>query len=299
MTEFDPTNVKDETKTKIDQFIEYHLKKNNRLVFITSGGSTVPLEAKTVRFIDNFSMGTRGSVSAEQFIKKNYAVLFLHRKRSLTPYERKFHNTNLLDLMHYTDESHESFQFETTNKINMKELFDTYNDVKEKNLLLKVEYNTIFDYLSLLDYTSNAIKSLKSSALVYLAAAVSDFYIPKNELPTHKIQSGSGNLILDLKPVPKCMGKLKAGWCPDAYIVSFKLETDISLLNSKCKRSLDKYKQDLVVGNILEDRKNSVSIMKANGEVTVLNLASGVEEIEEQIIEFLANAHTEFINSNE
>ena len=95
------------------------------------------------------------------------------------------------------------------------------------------------------------------------------------------------------------MGKLKAGWCPDAYIVSFKLETDISLLNSKCKRSLDKYKQDLVVGNILEDRKNSVSIMKANGEVTVLNLASGVEEIEEQIIEFLANAHTEFINSNE
>ena len=106
-------------------------------------------------------MGTRGSVSAEQFIKKNYAVLFLHRKRSLTPYERKFHNTNLLDLMHYTDESHESFQFETTNKINMKELFDTYNDVKEKNLLLKVEYNTIFDYLSLLDYTSNAIKSLK------------------------------------------------------------------------------------------------------------------------------------------
>ena len=29
MTEFDPTNVKDETKTKIDQFIEYHLKVMN------------------------------------------------------------------------------------------------------------------------------------------------------------------------------------------------------------------------------------------------------------------------------
>ena len=31
------------------------------LVLITSGGTTVPLEAKTVRFIDNFSSGSRGA----------------------------------------------------------------------------------------------------------------------------------------------------------------------------------------------------------------------------------------------
>lgn len=148
-------------------------------------------------------------------------------------------------------------------------------------------------------HSINKLKFILSSALVYLAAAVSDFYIPKNKLPTHKIQSGSGNLVLDLKPVPKCLGNLKSNWCPEAYIVSFKLETDISLLNSKCKRSLEKYKQDLVVGNILEDRKNSVSIMKSNGEVTVLNLAPGVEEIEEQIIEFLVNSHSEFIFKNQ
>lgn len=29
MTEFDATNVKNETKTKIDQFIKYHLEVNN------------------------------------------------------------------------------------------------------------------------------------------------------------------------------------------------------------------------------------------------------------------------------
>jgi len=30
-----------------------------------SGGTTVPLESRTVRYIDNFSVGTRGATSAE------------------------------------------------------------------------------------------------------------------------------------------------------------------------------------------------------------------------------------------
>lgn len=35
------------------------------VLFAQSGGTTVPLESRTVRFIDNFSAGTRGSSSAE------------------------------------------------------------------------------------------------------------------------------------------------------------------------------------------------------------------------------------------
>lgn len=38
------------------------------LVVVTSGGTTVPLERNCVRFIDNFSRGTRGALSAEQFL---------------------------------------------------------------------------------------------------------------------------------------------------------------------------------------------------------------------------------------
>ncbi len=42
----------------------------------------VPLEKQTVRFIDNFSAGTRGATSAEYFLddKADYAVIFLHRQ---------------------------------------------------------------------------------------------------------------------------------------------------------------------------------------------------------------------------
>ena len=38
------------------------------VVCVTSGGTTVPLERNCVRFIDNFSGGTRGALSAEEFL---------------------------------------------------------------------------------------------------------------------------------------------------------------------------------------------------------------------------------------
>lgn len=61
----------------------------------------VPLENQTVRFIDNFSAGTRGAVSAEKFLENGYAVIFMHRQFSLQPYSRHYtHSTNgFLDYM--------------------------------------------------------------------------------------------------------------------------------------------------------------------------------------------------------
>lgn len=36
-----------------------------RIVCVTSGGTTVPLEQRCVRYIDNFSSGNRGAASTE------------------------------------------------------------------------------------------------------------------------------------------------------------------------------------------------------------------------------------------
>ena len=50
--------------------MKYHLEHSHkRIALVTSGGTTVPLENNTVRFIDNFSAGTRGATSAECFRK--------------------------------------------------------------------------------------------------------------------------------------------------------------------------------------------------------------------------------------
>ena len=40
-----------------------------KFVFLTSGGTSVPLEKNTVRYIENFSTGKRGSLLVEYFLK--------------------------------------------------------------------------------------------------------------------------------------------------------------------------------------------------------------------------------------
>lgn len=52
--------------------------QGRRVVLVTSGGTKVPLEARPVRFLDNFSSGRRGATSAEAFLAAGYGVLFLY-----------------------------------------------------------------------------------------------------------------------------------------------------------------------------------------------------------------------------
>lgn len=62
-----------------------HRKEQLQIVLVTSGGTTVPLEKNTVRFLDNFSTGSRGSKSVECFLEEKHAVIFLYRASSVQP----------------------------------------------------------------------------------------------------------------------------------------------------------------------------------------------------------------------
>jgi phosphopantothenate---cysteine ligase (ATP) len=154
-----------------------------------------------------------------------------------------------------------------------------------ENRLLTVPFRTVEDYLHKLEVIAKSVNACHSLALFFLAAAVSDFYIPANERVQHKIQSSSdvknsrkgdyGNdtgggsdttddgagLVLHLKPVPKTIGKLRTAWAPHAFCVSFKLETDMALLRKKAERAVQKYGCHMVIGNILETRHDTVWIL--------------------------------------
>ncbi len=84
---------------QMSSFVSLHSSLDRRICLVTSGGTTVPFEKNTVRFLDNFSQGTRGAASAEQFLEEEeeassereegaYAVVFLHRQGSLRPFRR-------------------------------------------------------------------------------------------------------------------------------------------------------------------------------------------------------------------
>jgi len=272
------------------EFINHHAASGRRVVLVTSGGTTVPLERQTVRFIDNFSAGTRGATSAEYFLEAGYAVIFLHRQFSLLPYSRHYsHATDcFLDFLHEGPDG--SVVANDQYREKMVKVLRQYNSAKQKNLLLTLPFTTINDYLFVLREIAQLMRPLGPTGLLYLAAAVSDFFVPPERMVEHKIQStnatdnkieknGNGaslpdedeevfdnfdsspavprskRLIVDLDPVPKFLKNLVDGWAPEGMIVSFKLETDPEILIHKAQYSLDRYQHHLVIGNLLSTRK--------------------------------------------
>ncbi|KAI5464202.1 DNA/pantothenate metabolism flavoprotein [Mariannaea sp. PMI_226] len=288
-------------KALANDFITAHGAAGRRVVLVTSGGTTVPLEKQTVRFIDNFSAGTRGATSAEYFLEAGYAVIFLHRQFSLLPYSRHYsHATDcFLDFLTETSDGGITVRREDENK--MRDVLRKYHQARDNNMLLMLPFVTIVDYLHELREIARLMRPLGPSGLLYLAAAVSDFFVPPDRIAEHKIQStnavagrGSNNsnnkaavaedeetfdnfdsspsvprskrLIIDLDPVPKFLTNLVDGWAPEGMVVSFKLETDPSILVHKARYSLDRYQHHLVIGNLLSTRKWEVVFVSPGRE---------------------------------
>lgn len=265
------------------EFISRHAEEGRRVVLVTSGGTTVPLEAQTVRYIDNFSAGTRGATSAEYFIEHGYAVIFLHRQFSLLPYSRHYsHNTR--SFLDYMNEEDGRVVVDDQHQDMMLRVLRQYAEAKRQNKLLILSFVTITEYLWDLREVAKLMRPLGAKAMFYLAAAVSDFFVPHDRMVEHKIQSseefsqasGAGSsgktpaartqgrsLIIDLEPVPKFLKQLVDGWAPDGMIVSFKLETDPSILVKKAQHALKKYSHHLVIGNLLLTRKWEVVFVSA------------------------------------
>ena len=167
-----------------------------------------------------------------------------------------------------------------------------------KGRLLTIPFRTVQEYLALVELSTTAVQSTAGAqALLLLAAAVSDFYVPK---PTqHKIQSGSladDGLVLELQAVPKTLGILRTTWAPDAFMVSFKLETDESILQHKAQQAMKKYGVHLVVGNLLQTRYDQVHLLLSDDEWVTLDKPPGAgsdnkEALEELILQAVVEAH--------
>ncbi|RMX84193.1 hypothetical protein D0869_04749 [Hortaea werneckii] len=282
-------------------FINQHAAANRKVALVTSGGTTVPLENQTVRFIDNFSAGTRGATSAEYFLENGYAVIFLHRQFSLLPYSRHYsHSTNcFLDFM--THDAAGSVVVDDEFQHQMAGVLDRYRKAKRENALLLLPFTTVNEYLWVLRELAMLMQPLGANGLFYLAAAVSDFFVPAERMVEHKIQSSedfhpsqqtngsAGNdgmkppaahmegksLVIDLDPVPKFLKQLVDAWAPQSMIISFKLETDPGLLARKARYALEKYSHHLVIGNLLTTRKWEVLFVSSTGGERWIRVPAG------------------------
>ncbi|KAJ8081912.1 Phosphopantothenate--cysteine ligase cab2 [Marasmius tenuissimus] len=252
----------------VREFISRQAGRGRNVVLVTSGGTTVPLELNVVRFLDNFSAGTRGATSAEYFLQAGYAVIFMHRQFSLQPFSRHYsHSTNpFLDFLDIQAGSKSGNSEETSPIIGVTasentkllDVLTTYKTVQNEGRLHTLTFVTVNDYLWLLRAVSQELSKMKRKALYYLAAAVSDFFLPRRRMAEHKIQSGKGSLLIEMDQVPKILKPMVDEWSKDGYIVSFKLETDPALLIPKARAALERYGHQVVIGNDLHRRKFEV-----------------------------------------
>lgn len=192
----------------------------------------------------------------------------------------------------------------------------------QEGRLLTVPFRSIEEYLAKLYLCSTALRECQTLALIYLAAAVSDFYVPFEQRSEHKIQStssstisaGGHGLTLTLEPVPKVMGLLRSSWAPDAFVCSFKLETDPTLLRQKAERAVQKYGCHMVVGNLLETRYTQVQVlappdfgvaaapaMVSNWPMQSIhkpNKGGDPDSLENQLVDVVVQVHFDYISTS-
>nr|KAJ0201676.1 hypothetical protein LSAT_V11C600323380 [Lactuca sativa] len=284
-----------------------------RVVCVTSGGTTVPLEQRCVRYIDNFSSGHRGATSTEYtptsfkyFLKSGYSVIFLYRRGTCQPYCRSLPEDPLLECFRVTDDdSCIQVQVHESHSEAVKTAISKHHAVGAISLslvqscvsyiCLKVSFHDRL-FQEILRLIATSMKMLGPSGMFYLAAAVSDFYVPWESMAVHKIQSASGPLDMRLAQVPKMLSVLRKVWAPTAFCVSFKLETDKEILLEKADAALKRYKMNAVVANELSSRKEVVILVTNSGKVSVYR-DNKDSDVESPLIKLLVDKHSAHMNT--
>lgn len=113
----------------------------------------------------------------------------MHRQFSLQPFSRHYsHSTNpfldFLDIESDPDKSRDTPKITATPSKNddLLEVLTAYKSVQQAGLLHTLTFVTVNDYLWLLRAVSQELSTLGRNALYYLAAAVSDFFLPRQKL---------------------------------------------------------------------------------------------------------------------
>ena len=277
----------------IEKFATRVAMSAKRLALVTSGGTSVPIERPTVRFIDNFSTGLRGARLAEFFLEQDhYSVLFLYRSGSAFPYLHR--------IVRASDPVGSLRNICSNSQVINQAVFD-------ESRFCAVSFDQLFEYILLLHHSlvTRPLSSLGKSCFVCLAAAVSDFYIPASDMPVNKIQSrevevdDNGEVLLKLQHVPKALELVKKRWNSDAFVLSFKLETDEEKLMTKSLDSIRLNGVDAVLANHLHKRYQEVHLVTHGGSrIVTLSIDHSLDELDRSKIgPALVELHSSYIES--
>ncbi|CAK0822654.1 unnamed protein product [Prorocentrum cordatum] len=253
------------SRERLDAFVAEQVRDGRRCALVTSGGTSVPLEINTVRFVDNFSTGTRGAVCTEELLGSGYAVVLLYRLGSAVPFLSGLYaelRQDPVELLKGLGAGAQLVAPPLELQCGPGSLTAASGHVPQPLHLLALPFTTIFEYLFLLRESCQSLERAGRGALLLLAAAVSDFYLPEEDMAVEKIQSRAADgLHIHLRNVPKLLGAVRS-WAPDALLVSFKLETNANILDAKAAGAICKYGVDAVCANLLHSYREWVNLLQ-------------------------------------
>jgi phosphopantothenate-cysteine ligase len=272
---------------------------------VTSGGTAVPLERNTVRFLDNFSTGIRGAGCVEALIARGYAVVSLRRTGSAAPFARSLCGISAEGSAGFDLRFLESLELEPgTGALRLRgdaarlaavgAALCAWRAARARGFFEEVEFFTADDYFFKLRALVRALRPCGRAAMGVFAAAVSDFHVPSGARAEHKLASdmGAARLRLDLAPTPKLLGAVRA-WAPGLFAVSFKLETDAAALERKARAAAATYAVHCVVANALASRRERVDLFSQDALEPALTIArpQGGAELEPLLVDALIARH--------
>lgn len=113
----------------------------------------------------------------------------MHRQFSLQPFSRHYsHSTNpfldFLEIESSKDRTDSPPEISVTHGMrqDLVEVLTAYKSVHAAGTLHTLTFVTVNDYLWLLRALSQELSVLKRKAMYYLAAAVSDFFLPRQKM---------------------------------------------------------------------------------------------------------------------
>lgn len=282
-------------QSTIQNFVQVHLAKKHRIAIVTSGSTTVQLDSCNLFHIDSVGTGNRGAAFAEGLLRRGYAVIYIYRDGSLLPYSRNFaksiHNGKFMDLLKLkTDDDKVDIVVETdtAQKTTFQKLYEEYTESKER--IIDVPFETVQEYLYVLKIATMELDAAKHRGLLFLAASVMDFYIPNKML---KKQGLNGNdLELSFQKVPNVLRKIRKVWCKHAFVITFKLDVDDIATRENAYKDLEKYGPNVIVGNTLESRQETLALITEWEELTLRRPVNGI--VETPLVDNIVRLHREY-----
>ncbi|KAL7668536.1 hypothetical protein ACOME3_009234 [Neoechinorhynchus agilis] len=160
--------------------------RNSKLVLVTSGGTKVRLDKPGIRYIENFSTGTRGCNMAMRALMRGFNVVFLYRVGSRCPLK------NSIDIGDSIRRDESSDQYVISSDYVMAVQNELDFIAKYASHLLAIQFEFVDEYLTLLKRATINVHF----DLVCLCAAVSDFYIADDKLASEKVHSENDDYFL-------------------------------------------------------------------------------------------------------